>query len=75
MAGFAGLFRRMRIVVAPSAGLIDEVILPGNRRSRPRDMSGVRIVYVCQGFVAIGAQNRCVSVNQSKFTSSHGATD
>ena len=68
VAGFAGLFCRMRIVVAAGATLIAEVILPGKRRSGPRDMSRVRIVYVCQRFVAIGAQNRCVSINENIFS-------
>ena len=67
MAGFAGLFRQMRIVVAAGATLIAEVILPGNWRRGPRDMSGIRIVYVCERFVAISAQNRCVSVHQNKL--------
>ena len=67
VAGFAGLFRRMRIVVAARATLIAEVILPHKRRRGTRRMSRIHIVDVCQRFVAIGAQNRCVSVNQNKF--------
>lgn len=46
MAGFAGLFGRVWIVVTAGAGLIGEVILPGRGRCRSRDMSGIGIVYV-----------------------------
>lgn len=67
MAGLAGLFGGMRIGVTPRARLIAEMILAGSRRWGSRDMSGVSIVHVRQGFVALGAQYRRVCVDQGEF--------
>ena len=67
VAGLASLFGRMRIGVAPGACLIGEMILAGRRRRCSRDMSCVGVVHAGQGFVAVGAQNGRMSVDQNEF--------
>jgi hypothetical protein len=67
MAGFAGLFRGMRIGVAAGARLIGEMILAGDRRLGSRDMSRIGVVHIGQGFVTIGAQYGRMSVDENEF--------